>query len=89
MDRKTQLNFWYVALAALAILFIRDFWEAYRTVEPIPYSQFQEYLAEGRIAEVTVQERVLRGTLRTPMADGRSEFVTTRVEPDIAAELTR
>ncbi|MEO8444054.1 MAG: ATP-dependent zinc metalloprotease FtsH [Gammaproteobacteria bacterium] len=89
MDRKTQLNLWYVAMAALAILFIRDFWTTYRAVEEIPYSDFQKFLAEDRIAEVTVQERFLRGKLRSPIADGRTEFVTTRVDPDIAAELAK
>jgi cell division protease FtsH len=89
MDRKTQVNLWYVAIAALAILFIRDFWTAYRTVEEIPYSEFQQYLADDRIAEVTVQDRYLRGKLRSPTPEGRSEFVTTRVDPDIAGELAK
>jgi cell division protease FtsH len=89
MEKKTQLNFWYVILAALAILFMRDIWEGYRAVQQIPYSEFQRYLAEGQVTEVTVQERFLRGKLRRPMADGRSEFVTTRVEPGIAGELAK
>jgi len=89
MEKNTQLNFWYVVLAALAVLFIRDSWQAYQTVEQIPYSEFQNYLEQGRITEVTVEERFLRGKLRSPTADGRTEFVTNRVEPGIAAELVK
>jgi cell division protease FtsH len=89
MEKKTQLNLWYIALAAMAILFIRDWWQAYRTIEEIPYSEFQQYLQQGKVAEVKVEERYLRGKLRSPTADGRTEFVTTRVEPGVAEELAK
>nr|WP_246849466.1 ATP-dependent zinc metalloprotease FtsH [Rubellimicrobium arenae] len=55
-------------------------------VAQIPYSAFESYLDEGRIAEVAVSDRFIQGSFTEPL-DGRSMFITTRVEPDLAREL--
>ena len=54
-DPKTPLNVGYWLLALLALVWIQSTWQAARTVEPVPYSQFEQALSEGRVAEVTLQ----------------------------------
>ena len=86
MNDKTRFNIWYW-IAAFAILMLFQYlFASAQQVAQIPYSQFESYLREGKIAEVAVSERFIQGTFKEPQ-DGRPKFITTRVEPDIAEEL--
>jgi len=55
----------------------------------IPYSQFQQYLNSNKVKEVTVSGNTIRGTLTEKMPDGRTEFTTVQVPPDLAAQLAQ
>jgi cell division protease FtsH len=87
MDNKTKFNLWYVAATLLGLLLIQSLWTAYRQVEPIAYSDFEQYLRNGQIEEIVVTENFIQGTLKQPTPDGRSQFVTRRVDPRVADEL--
>ena len=52
--------------------------------DAIPYSQFQQYLDANKVKQVTVAGNVIRGTLTEAMPDGRSNFTTVQVPPDLA-----
>ncbi|WP_375565819.1 ATP-dependent zinc metalloprotease FtsH [Oceaniradius stylonematis] len=86
MERKTQINIWYIVLAIFGVVLLRDLWVQSQAIAPIPYSQFEDYLDEGLIDEVVVGSEYVRGTFTMPQ-DGREAFVTTRVEPDLAERL--
>ena len=66
---KTQWNVGYWLLALLALLWIQEIWQTQRTVEPVPYSAFEQALAEGRVSEVVIGETTITGKLKQP--DGR------------------
>jgi cell division protease FtsH len=88
MDKKAQLHTWYVVVAMLGILALQYFLAQFLTVEVLPYSAFQKLLHDGQVVEVTVTENHIQGSLK-PDATGKARsFVTTRVDPAIAAELT-
>ncbi len=89
MDKKTQINFWYVIIAMLGILFVQNLYKQYTKVEPIPYSRFQTLLDQDMIAEIAVTNDYIYGKLREAGADGLKEFVTTRVEPELADKLDK
>jgi cell division protease FtsH len=55
--------------------------------ERIPYSTFIQYLDSGRVAHVDVGETYVRGRLKSPDAQGRSEFITNKVDAGLVAEL--
>ena len=57
-------------------------------VAAIPYSQFQTYLADGKIKQVTVSGDVIRGTLKDATPDGKTQFTTVNVNHDLAAALS-
>lgn len=61
MDKKAGLNLGYAVFALLAMLLLRDWWAQVQTVETLPYSRFEQYLAEGRIASVEVGDRLITG----------------------------
>jgi cell division protease FtsH len=54
MDNKTKFNIWYVVLALWGIILLRGLWIQATQIERIPYSQFQTYLAQGRVKEVRI-----------------------------------
>jgi cell division protease FtsH len=86
-DPKTPLNVGYWLMALLALVWIQSTWQAARTVEPVPYSQFEQALKEGRVAEVTVGETTITGKLKSPEPGGKTVIVANRVEIDLAARL--
>ncbi len=88
MDKKIQFNAWYFILAVFAILLIQNWWIESRKVEPIPYSQFEQLLKDGKIDEIAISKDHIEGKLKKPL-DGRDFFVTTRVDPPFADELAK
>jgi cell division protease FtsH len=89
MDKKVQYNLWYALAAVLGILLLQTIWQQYQQVEPIPYSQFQTYLKDGKIDDIVITDQYIRGTIKGAKSGEPSEFVTTRVEPSVAAELEK
>ena len=87
VDKTTQFNVWYVAIAIMAMLFVQKLWTEANQVETIPYSQFQQLLEKKRVESVAIRDRYIQGTLKTPLGSGAKYFVTTRVEPGLAGEL--
>ncbi|MFO1196739.1 MAG: ATP-dependent zinc metalloprotease FtsH [Burkholderiaceae bacterium] len=87
MQKSSQWNAWYIALALLAILFIQDAWRAWRETEPLPYSEFVRLLDAGEVQEVVVFPDRLQGELKQALADGHKRFFTLRVEPAFADQL--
>ncbi|OGA29252.1 MAG: cell division protein FtsH, partial [Betaproteobacteria bacterium RIFCSPLOWO2_02_FULL_65_24] len=88
MEKKTQFTIWYAIIALLGVIWLRDLWVTSTQVETIPYSEFQRHLKEGRVAEIRVSSNVIQGVYREPQ-EGRSRFITTRVEPDLANDLAK
>ncbi|MCB1333080.1 MAG: ATP-dependent zinc metalloprotease FtsH [Roseivivax sp.] len=85
MKSTRNLNLGYVFFAFLMVLAVQA-WTEMRTIAVVDYSQFQNWLNDGRIVRVTVTESRIEGELSLPV-DGKTRFSTNRVEPDFAAEL--
>jgi len=89
MQRQTQINLWYFVIAMLAVVWLHSLWVETRTVEPITYSEFQNFLKEGKIDEVVIRENSVEGKFKEPMADGRKKFVAIRVDENLAKDLAQ
>lgn len=83
---KRRLSGWiwvvfFIGWVALEMLF--------RSIatEPLPYSDYLARLRAGQIQEVKVSPTAISGTLKTAEKDGRTQFVTGRVDPQIASQL--
>jgi cell division protease FtsH len=88
MDKRTQYHLWYVVAAVLGILLLQQLWAQSQQIAVVPYSQFLDELKSGKIDEVRVSGDYIEGQYK--QADqGRTKFVTTRVAPDIASQLTQ
>ena len=88
MDKKQQFNLWYAGIAIIAILFVQGWWQTYRTVEPLDYSDFLSLLKKGEITEVQVSQNNIEGKFKTPQ-NGKTYFTTTRVDPAVANDLAQ
>ena len=88
MDKKQIWNAVYWGIALMMFFSLQDAWRSATQLEPVPYSEFEKALAEGRIADVTISDRRITGRLKA--ADGRkTTLVATRVDPDVAARLEK
>ena len=89
MDKKIHINFWYVTGVILLMLWIQSLYLASTKSTPIPYSRFQTLLNEDKVAEIGITQNSIRGTLKEAQSDGLKDFVTTRVEPELAQSLDK
>ena len=89
MQKKTQFSLWYLLFALFAIFTLHDVWTQMRTIEPLPYSEFQRLLKTGELSEISITDNTIQGTFKKPLEDGRQKFVTTRVDPALAKDLAQ
>ena len=78
VDKKTQINGWYLVAAVFAILAIQYWWIESQQVETIPYSQFEEMIDAGKIQSVRVTDKYVTGTLKETLPDGRKRCAQDR-----------
>src|SRR5262245_869391 len=84
---RTSSSLWY-GLAFLLVLGLAQLYYLTPTGKPIPYSDFKGLLKSGQIAELTIGDQVIRGTLKQGNDKQPRTFTTTRVEdPKLTEEL--
>jgi cell division protease FtsH len=88
MEGRTKFNTWYIVLAVLGVFLLQYIYAESQQIEPISYSAFERLLSEGRIKSVAVTDRQITGELKQPL-DGKSRFITTRVDPELAGKLSQ
>ncbi|BDG03377.1 ATP-dependent zinc metalloprotease FtsH [Anaeromyxobacter oryzae] len=87
MNRKTAgFNLAYVLLAAFGVLLLQDWWVRSQAVATLPYSEFQKLVRENKVAKVVVSQDQVSGDLKEAL-NGKTRFVTVRVDPEMAKEL--
>lgn len=89
MEKKTQFSVWYVLFAVFAIFTLHDLYRQWKSVEPLPYSEFQNLLKQGQVKEISIRDNTIQGELKQALPDGRQKFVTTRVDPGLARDLAQ
>src|SRR5690242_10070196 len=87
MKKETQYHTWYWIAAIAGMMIIQAIFASYTQIQTIPYSEFQDDLKAGRIAEVRVSGNFIQGKFTGPDKNGYTDFITTRVDPQIAKQL--
>ena len=87
MDRRMKINIWYAILAVFGIIMLQNFWSQGQHVETIPYSEFERYLKDGRLSEVTVNSQSIQGALKGEEGAQQQHVVANRVDPALAERL--
>lgn len=88
MEKRTQFSVWYFACALLGIVLLQNLWQNVRTTAPIPYSEFQQLLREGKVADIAVSDNQIIGSYKEAVGN-KTRFVTTRVDPALAKDLAQ
>ncbi|MGI9507876.1 MAG: ATP-dependent zinc metalloprotease FtsH [Geminicoccaceae bacterium] len=89
MDKKATFNLWYVIAAVLAWLFFQGLFQQATQTAPLAYSEFQQYLEDGRLDELLITESRIVGKIKDAKEGEPTQFVTTRLEPGFAEELEK
>lgn len=88
-DKKTKnFTFLYFIIAFVAMVAINSYlFKA--EVKNVPYSEFKELIAKGKIGDIVIDTETLQGTLT--LDDGKkTKFLTSRVEdPDLVKDLQK
>jgi cell division protease FtsH len=86
VENRTRFNVAYLIFALVALMLVQRWWQEAQSVDVVPYSEFEQMLEQGRIAEITVGEQLIVGKLKQP--EGRKTTVAAnRVEPELAERL--
>jgi cell division protease FtsH len=84
---RPSSSLWY-GLAFLLLLGLAQMYYLTPSGRTIPYSEFKELVKQGQIAEATIGDQVIRGTLKQDQDNKGRQFQTTRVEdPKLTEEL--
>lgn len=85
--RQPDVTIWLILVAVLGTWAINWFLSQSDPVVTVPYSQFETWLGDGALSEVTIHETSIEGTLRAPQTDQPRRFTTVRIDPSLADEL--
>ena len=85
--RKQAIAVSYIFLAGVGMLLLQWLLTTYNTVETIPYSQFEQLVEQGKIAEVSVSQDTIQGKFKDKQQDGKTSFITARVDPALAEKM--
>jgi cell division protease FtsH len=79
--QKQTWTIWYVVAAGLGALILNQYWNVSRQTDAISYSQFEQPVAGKKISAVVIDRDIIEGTIKEPGPDGKTKFVTVRVDP--------
>ena len=81
---KTRFSIWYFLAAILLFTYLQQYYFSSK-VETIPYSQFKQYITEGKVVKLTIGPENINGTLKGNPEQG---FTTIRVDdPGLVKEM--
>ena len=86
-SRKQAVTIGYIFAAAIGMLVLQWVLATYNTVDTIPYSEFEQLVAQGNVTEVAVGQDTIQGKLKDKLPSGKSAFVTARVDAALAEKL--
>src|SRR3981081_4726208 len=89
VKKETQYHALYWIAAIVVMLLIQAIFASYTQIQTIPYSEFQDDLKAGKIAEVRVSGNYIQGKVKELDSKGYADFITTRVDAPTAEELSK
>ncbi len=88
-DRARLSNLRYLVFALMGMVLLRLLFLQWQFGESIPYSEFLRELKAENVKEVTIFDHQIQGVFQQPLADGRTQFVTTRVDEALSGQLAQ
>ncbi|MCG8314364.1 MAG: ATP-dependent metallopeptidase FtsH/Yme1/Tma family protein [Pseudomonadales bacterium] len=88
MNKKHQLNMTYLIGAAWLLILLQMFLGHQSSQMSITYREFEQFLEQGWVTNIVVDEQYIRGELKSPI-DGNDHFITPRLDIDLAQKLSQ
>jgi cell division protease FtsH len=88
LDKKESWNVGYWLFALLLLLMLQSLWQGAGQTQEVPYSAFEQALADGRIADITLADHTVIGRLKTA-ENGKTLLTAALVEPALATRLDK
>jgi len=88
MDKQQKFNVFFAIFAVLSILIIQEIWVEQQTITAVPYSELENLLQQGKVAELSIREKYIAGTLKEP-ENGKKIIVANLVDPKLAEQLSQ
>ncbi|MGM0662185.1 MAG: ATP-dependent zinc metalloprotease FtsH [Pseudomonadota bacterium] len=85
-NQQIRWNAGYAIIAIFGVFLLQGLIMDLQRTDQIPFSEFEKQLDAGNIERVTVGSETLDGIYSEPV-DGKTEFVTRRVQGDIVDQL--
>ncbi|MGZ3825944.1 MAG: ATP-dependent metallopeptidase FtsH/Yme1/Tma family protein, partial [Bdellovibrio sp.] len=86
MFKDKRNNVFLMFVIFVLFFWLQSMWIQSKKVANIPYSEFESLLKTKGIDNLVVSEKFIRGQFKKT-ENGKTEFVTVRMEPDMAKEL--
>ncbi len=89
MNTSHRLNIIYAVIAVVGIMIVQDILVQQQSVQPVPYSELEQLLTQGKVASLTIRDNYIVGKLKEPDENGKNMVVANRVEPALAEQLSK
>jgi len=89
MDKMQKLNLIYGVIAIIGIMILQDVLVQQQTVQPVPYSELERLLEQGKVSELTIREQYIVGDLKQADENGKKVVIANRVDPRLAEQLSK
>ena len=86
-SRKQAVAIGYMIAAGIGMVVLQWVLATYNTIDTIPYSEFEQLVAQGSVTEVAVGQDTIQGKLKDKLPSGKSAFITARVDAPLAEKL--
>ncbi|MBY0565153.1 MAG: ATP-dependent zinc metalloprotease FtsH [Hyphomonadaceae bacterium] len=85
--RRRDFTVWFIVAALIGLWLVQIGFDLANPTQTVPYSRFDQWVAENKVSEVTIGPDLIEGRLRAPSANEPARFVTVRVDPALAESL--
>ncbi len=87
MFKDGRYNVLLMFFAFFVVFLLQSIWMQARQVETIPYSEFESLVKSKGVNNLVLSEKYIRGEFTEARKSNKKEFITTRVEPEMARSL--
>jgi cell division protease FtsH len=89
MNKSNWLNPFFVVSIIFLFFIFSQYWTQYEEVQVIPYSEFQTLLNTEQIDNLSITTDYIRGDFKTLKDGKKRKFVTTRIDTELAKDLSK
>ncbi|MGE0172638.1 MAG: ATP-dependent zinc metalloprotease FtsH [Oligoflexales bacterium] len=87
--KKSSPNFMYIIFGVMVVFFLFNLSNQTTHMESISYDEFENLLKDEKISEVVVGDNQISGTLKEPLPNKKTRFVTAKMDLELAKELNQ